>query len=389
MDPSSRTAPPEPAPTSRPLLPRLALGFLRWTAAALVALVLVELGLRALGYGVPPRGPNNRLPLRTSVPPEQVPRLHEGLRPGASGSVLYPGFGHVPDRTVDYAINADGFRDDDRYARPKPEGVYRIVCLGDSVTYGTGVQVEDTFPERLEERFAAGGLDCRVEVMNCGVYAHNTSQQVAWFEVAARRFEPDLVLVTSTIPDASGKNLPPLEREPTGAARWIQRLGLTSGVWTEGAADAPAALRRTMWLRRRSVLADVVAHHLYARLISEAERSNYRQDWAEGSPGLRMVEQSLARLAQGARRDGFELRVAIFPTLEHLDAAYPYAEQHTRLAGICAELGVPFLDLFEAFEGLDGPSLRVHPHDHHPNARAHALAAAAYQAWLADTVCQD
>ena len=70
-----------------------------------------------------------------------------GLRPGADLRLREP-------REVRYRINADGFRDRIR-SRPKPDGVFRILALGDSVTFGYGVEEDETYPMRLEASFAA------------------------------------------------------------------------------------------------------------------------------------------------------------------------------------------------------------------------------------------
>ncbi|QDU68683.1 SGNH/GDSL hydrolase family protein [Engelhardtia mirabilis] len=362
----------------RPFPIRAGLALLRWTAALVVALVLLEIGARVAGLGVPPRGPNNRLPIRTLVAPDKAPRLYDTLKPSTSGEVLYPGFGDVPDRTVHYAINRDGFRDRaESYARPKPQGVFRIAVLGDSVTYGTGVELEDSLPKVMERRFAAAGLDCRVEVMNCGVFAHNTSQQVAWFEFNVARFEPDLVLLVSTIPDASGRNIeaaPGRSDEPSERAQWIERLGLTSGVWDAGETEGLTPARaRTMALRRRSVLVDMIAHRLHGWLRGGLMYESYKLDWSEGSPGREMVGRSLDRLVTLSREQGFDLVGSMYPTLVQLDEHYPFAEEARTLGAMCAERGVPFFDLLEPLLGQDGKSLQVHPHDRHPNARCHAI----------------
>jgi len=50
--------------------------------------------------------------------------------------------------TTTYVTSAQGFRDHD-YG-PKGDSTYRILCLGDSYTMGTGVELEETFPKVLE-----------------------------------------------------------------------------------------------------------------------------------------------------------------------------------------------------------------------------------------------
>ena len=70
---------------------------------------------------------------------------------------LVPG---SPDRET--RINADGMRDRDREVT-KAAGVFRIACLGDSITYGFGVRRAAAYPARLERRlprsWRAAGVD--------------------------------------------------------------------------------------------------------------------------------------------------------------------------------------------------------------------------------------
>lgn len=354
--------------------------------ALLVALLMLEVAFRLVGPTLPDRGPNNRLGIRVVVPPEKAPGLVQTLRPGFVGEVVYPGYGDVPERTVEYAISSQGFRDRE-FEQPKPEGSVRIALVGDSVTYGTGVALEDTLPKQLErllqERFPAR----RFEVMNCGVFAHNTTQQFAWYRFNIAQFEPDIVLVCTTIPDASGENIPEREvEEESSETRWVQRLGLTSGVWAaEDLQDASFALRTTMFLRRNSALADFTAHQLYNGLMGKAHAHYYRLDWEPGSPGHAAVERSYARFAQEVRASGGLLLGAMYPTLVQL-SDYPYATEHATLATIAAGLDVPFLDLAPAFEGQDAPALQVHPHDHHPNPVAHGIAAEALTDFIVEQV---
>ena len=69
-----------------------------------------------------------------------------GLRPGAEGTLESSG-------DVVYRINADGFRDF-AYSRPKPEGTFRVIVLGDSVAFGYGVELERSFPKVMENELA-------------------------------------------------------------------------------------------------------------------------------------------------------------------------------------------------------------------------------------------
>lgn len=363
--------------TRRSWFVRAAFASLRYAAALVVALVLVEVALRLVGSGIPPRGPNNNLPLRVRIPAVQAPGLGDGLRPRSSGKVLYPGFGSEPDRWVTYRINSDGFRDR-MYARKKPPGTLRIALLGDSVTYGTGVAHEDTLPEQLEGELAKLVPGLTVEVMNCGVYAHNTGQQIAWFEYAVLDFAPDLVLVVSTVPDASGTGIEAPVRHSSWEERWIRRLGLTSGVW-EPEETQTRAQRMMMTARRHSRIVDHLSHHAYGAMRNRVAERNYHQDWAAGSPGRKYVERALRRACALSVEHDFQLGVAMYPTLTSLNETYPYASVAKALREICEVLEIPFHDIFEALAGQRATSLHAHAHDYHPNAEANGLVAA----WLA------
>jgi lysophospholipase L1-like esterase len=367
----------------RALLPRV----LKCVAALLLALTTVEVGVRLLGLAPPDRGPNNRLPLQVAVDEERAPGLVTALLPMGAGQVKYPGHGEVPERVVEYRINGDGFRDrPSSYAVPRPPGVFRIACIGDSVTYGTGVPLAATLPKQLEQVLAQRGHAGPIEVMNCGVYGHNTTQQLAWYEFNVARFEPDLVLVIANVNDASGRNVAPVERPDPREVAWIEALGLTSGVWDPGERPEDPRTARTMALRRRSELADLVAHHLYLRWKSAIERQSFIANWQPPSPGIDAVRAALARFTELSERDGFELRVALYPNLEQLDGSYPYEPVTDSLRAICRELGVPFADLLEPLWGRDAYALRAHPHDHHPGPVAHGLVAGWLATWIAESL---
>ena len=67
-------------------------------------------------------------------------------------------------------INRDGFRDRD-FPVERTKGAARIVCVGDSYTYGWGVNLEDSFPKQLERALEPG-----TEVLNLGVFGYNADQ---------------------------------------------------------------------------------------------------------------------------------------------------------------------------------------------------------------------
>lgn len=76
------------------------------------------------------------------------------------------------------AYNRFGMRSDDIDDVPQP-GVVRILCIGDSVTYG-GAQTDqaDTYPERLGEALRATGV--RAEVLNVSAGGWAPANAAGW-----------------------------------------------------------------------------------------------------------------------------------------------------------------------------------------------------------------
>lgn len=347
-------------------------GLARILLACVVALLMAEGAVRALGLRVPTRGTSELAALAMAVPHEDAPGMLQALTPGAVGTSTYPELdGSV--RTITYRINEQGFRDDP-VAREKPRDVFRIAMLGDSVTYGTGVDAEDSLPAVVERELAVLVPGRRIEVVNCGIPATNTGQQVAHLVWRVLDYAPDLVVITTTIVDASGYGVPPrTDAERTWQFALADRLGLTSAVWEER--DLPLATpaqRRTMALRRHSALADLVASRLYGALRSSGDTDGYRRDWAEDAPGWTFVRQHLRRAKLLSAKHDFELVVTHYPALEQL-GDYPFAGEVARLDAFCREQGIPFHSLLEPLRGLDATALRAHAHDRHPGPTAHRL----------------
>jgi lysophospholipase L1-like esterase len=68
-----------------------------------------------------------------------------------------------------------------------PKKRFRILCVGDSHTFGWGVTEEETYPARLAEELG-------VEVINGGVPAMKPDDVAQWVDAHAPTIQPDLLL---------------------------------------------------------------------------------------------------------------------------------------------------------------------------------------------------
>ena len=78
-------------------------------------------------------------------------------------------------------INSHGFRDYE-YNQKKPRDIYRIIVLGDSATYGYGIELEDTYPKILEVLLNSESKHKKFEVLNMGFAGFNLIDYYNVFE---------------------------------------------------------------------------------------------------------------------------------------------------------------------------------------------------------------
>ena len=144
-------------------------------------------------------------------------RRGQRLSPGYDGW-----FAGVPVR-----INSLGFRDRREYSLEKPPNTFRILVLGDSVTFGHGTLDDTTYPFLLEQQLRAWRPSVNWEVWNLGVPGYNTGQELAYLEEIGPRANPDLVIVGFYPNDFSGDNSPSrrgvLVRAAAPVMRFAQR----------------------------------------------------------------------------------------------------------------------------------------------------------------------
>lgn len=110
---------------------------------------------------------------------------------------LYPFAG--TDFVMEVHTNALGHRD--APSRAKRPGEKTIVFVGDSVTFGHGVNIDDRFDTLLDGMLQEAGLPYRL--INTGVNAWGTLQATQYMRDHFEQLEPDILTITFTGNDPS------------------------------------------------------------------------------------------------------------------------------------------------------------------------------------------
>jgi lysophospholipase L1-like esterase len=155
-------------------------------ASIFLTLVAVEVGMRLFTRDLlvpfaPPK------PGVYAIRKSEIPNLDYDLMPNFE----------TTDDGVPVKTNSLGFRDRE-FSEDSQK--YRIVALGDSITFGTHVRVEESFAKVLERK--AGGPSAPLEVINMGMTGYNTIDEARFLAAKIDRVKPRLVILGICVNDA-------------------------------------------------------------------------------------------------------------------------------------------------------------------------------------------
>lgn len=392
------------SPTNRPATRRREL-LARCAAIALgilLPLLLFELSLRLFGPWVPGG-------YDTGAYVERDERLgHVHVRG-------YRGWYKTAEFTTLISISPLGLRDR-RTSYEKTPGTFRVVLLGDSFLEGIQVQQSDGVAERLEVLLNAWGLG-HVEVINAGVVAYGTGQEVLFYEQDVRRYQPDLVVLLFYVGNDVKNNS--YQLEIPGGKRDLSlkpyfdldsagRLLLLPGpppkpvqplvhvararCWTYNLLESTLFVQLGPTFQREDLEVVGGARNTFREVFATTPDETWLQAW-------RITEALLGRLQDDARADGAPLMIVGVPDWRSLtDGVWRRAMAGSRLLDgraspdaptdrlgeTARRLGTPYLNLLPVYrertEAGDGPFYFTF--DGHWNTAGHAVAAQA----IADTL---
>lgn len=122
--------------------------------------------------------------------PRFFPGLPGDMEPHARFlDVLYPA---VPHRVTATPQGTRGTRD---FSPQKPPGVLRVLCVGDSFTFGHGVDDADTYPELLFQELSRRYPNARFEVINAGMPLFGLLDELDYYLEKGAGLDPDLVVL--------------------------------------------------------------------------------------------------------------------------------------------------------------------------------------------------
>jgi lysophospholipase L1-like esterase len=345
----------------------------------LVALIALECALRLFGYNPPSYLRQTDYTLR----PSGYPGLRYELAPGSATTA----------RGKEIKINSQGFRG------PEPStdaAMRRVIVLGDSITFGANLALEETFPFQLQQQLAMPGRN--LEVLNFGVHGYDTLQEVSSLEIRGLQYHPDLVVVAYCLNDVSISSVSLEHIQRMQRLRSAPYNILVESRLVDLIVESIETLRIKHWSKQ--VNDPAVFRREYANQIDpigedESEELGLmaqaptwpNSTWYGDRDRVGRLRFGFRRLASLAREHGFSVVVVIIPLLQEKRGAdvrtdTPYSGTYThRVAHRIVELearraGFDTIDPTDDFMRVGMGKLTLTTGDiFHPNKTGHALMA--------------
>lgn len=237
----------------------------------------------------------------------------------------------------------------------KSKGEFRIFAIGDSFTFGQGVQLDDTYPLRLERILNLDNQSqVKAHVINAGVKGASAVQEVETLKRILAKNQPDLIIWQITLNDPE----------------------LVPFRVSHSYLDEHGRIRLSdFWLKYWKSLGFVIQRVLNS--ITHRDYINYYFDLFNAPETWGRFSAALTAAKNLAAEKNVPIVAVVFPLFSHdLDQRYPFEPLHKKLNSFLTEINFEHFDLRDSFSKMDHTRLVIEPgQDSHPNEIAHRVAA--------------
>ena len=274
-----------------------------------------------------------------------------------------------PELPFHISVNSLGYRGPEIH-RKKPQGTIRILCLGDSLTFGDFVDDNEAFPYQLQELFKQEVG--KVEFINGGAGGSTIVDQF-YFLKKSMAIEPDIVILTFFLNDIPDLNRP----VPLYKSFEKNRKFKSSVVF------APVyRLFRDTALFQLALKAKASYKELFNQDKGVKGDKNPNLDTPDRD---RLLLDKYAELFKDMKayldERSINFLFVLFPSHHQIGARTNSSDmqdyQIEWMERLAQRMDVPVVNLLEVFKGshLGKNELYLLPYDGHPNKKAYALTA--------------
>lgn len=307
------------------------------TVSFLLALLVAEVALRASG-----RFPARDVHSISAADYDQIPGMWEPNQDFVSIE--------KPALPYHVSINSLGLRGPETTLEPENT---RILCIGDSFTYGDYVGDDETLPAQIQ-RF----LGDKFEVLNAGIRGTTVVDQLE-FLPKMLRLRPDAVVLTYCEPN----DLSDMLKSTPSHEQMAKDRALKSGV-----------LRPVFGLIKDTCLFRLALVARRVLFLRPQNNEQYSEDAPEPLFKLPDYVSAVGTMRDQLRQQGISLYFVAFPS-HGTWSGHPEMRNIEPVLEALAEINITGIDPTEAFtaSGLSAQELYCLPHDGHPNVKAYEI----------------
>lgn len=295
-----------------------------------------------------------------------IPDATKGERftPNFRGYFLNPPYDGIP-----ININDHGLRDTEHQYK-KPDEVFRILGLGDSVTFGSGIFLEETYLYQLEQLLQQGGVTA--EVIKSGVNSYKFDQEYTYYIEDGYKYSPDVVIVGFL-----DKDIIPVPDKEVADLFEKAKIGVKK---TNTEKDKQGFISKVRLLCRSC---DVLYNLLsFASNNWANSEGGWDEAWKNPS-NLEHLQKKLADLNQRLKRNGQQLIIVMFPTTDQFASdKITKIKYQDRLMELTKKENIPVLDLFPFLNVPEYYRYYLGGDSAHLNASGNQLAAKAIKEFI-------
>lgn len=229
---------------------------------------------------------------------------------------------------------------------------YRILALGDSFTYGSGLRNQNSWPKKTETFLHSKGFN-NLEILNGGRPGTDTISQYKLFERFTSKYEPDMVVMGFIINDCTNIC------STCGAVNLKNKF--------EEKIKSKQQIKSYLF---RYIELTYLKYKLTRETIAE-----YSLPYENNSHEFQQCKEGFLKFKNASEQNDFELIVIIYPMLIQLNENYPFREIHKTMEDFLDSEGIKVYDLTPEFYNYNNKDLWLSWYDSHPNIMANEIAA--------------
>jgi lysophospholipase L1-like esterase len=107
---------------------------------------------------------------------------------------------------IKFNINSLGFRGDE-FSFQKRNNQIRIICMGDSSTFGFNLNLEDTYEEKLKKIIYDNKVKPDCEIINAGVIGYSSYQGLLYYKKDIEKMKPDILIFSFGANDSTEETI--------------------------------------------------------------------------------------------------------------------------------------------------------------------------------------